>query len=308
MKESILIGGAGFIGTHLAIALLNSGRAVTVIDREESLILRNFKKINFVTADFSNLDLIDKYIQKDVEVIHLAYSTSPNTSFDNPLLDLNQNLSPVLNLLDKICERNASFIFLSSGGAVYGEAKHIPIKENHPTHPISPYGVTKLTIENYAHLYCVTKGLRYFCIRPANPYGIGQFPFRGQGFISTSIASLLTGKALSIYGASGTVRDYIYIDDLVEGIIKVLNSRKSNQTYNVGCGVGLTNMDIINAIIKLLALDPKSANIQYFPARPFDVGQNILDTTKLRHETGWTAKVDLSSGLKIVIPWIRTLL
>jgi UDP-glucose 4-epimerase len=123
-------------------------------------------------------------------VIHLAYATVPNTSFDNPLADLLQNLPPTVELFSKVAERSGRLILVSSGGTVYGQAVQLPILENHPTNPISPYGVTKLTLEKYAHLYAVTKSLKVICVRPGNAYGVGQYPYIGQGFVSTAMASI----------------------------------------------------------------------------------------------------------------------
>ena len=115
----------------------------------------------------------------------------PNTSFDNPLSDLLQNLPPTVQLFSEAADRGVKLVLVSSGGTVYGEAIKLPICETHPTKPISPYGVTKRTLENYAYLYAATHGLKFVCVRPANAYGVGQRAFVGQGFISTAMAEIV---------------------------------------------------------------------------------------------------------------------
>lgn len=193
-KRTLIIGGTGFIGKNLTAYLVRSGRAVTVLSRGKFAPIMNGKGVNFVAGNFSDKELIAKLVSNSDEVVHLAYASVPNTSFDNPIKDLNDNLSPTVHLIQHCADRGVKLIFISSGGTVYGHSQSLPISEAHPTNPISPYGVTKLTLENYAFLYAKTRGLSHLCIRPSNPYGEGQKPFSGQGFISTAIATALQKK------------------------------------------------------------------------------------------------------------------
>lgn len=156
------------------------------------------------------------------EVIHLAYATVPYTSFEEPLTDMLQNFPPTVRLFAEAAARGVRVVLVSSGGTVYGEAESLPIREDHPIQPISPYGVTKATLERYAYLYAKTHGLKVMCVRPANAFGVGQRPCAGQGFISTALASALRGEPIRIYGEAGTNRDYLYIDDLADGILAAL--------------------------------------------------------------------------------------
>ena len=208
-KNTLVIGGAGYIGSYLTAQLLATGRKVTVLGRSLKPLNELPNGVNYVAGDFGQHDLITSLLDRHQEVIHLAYATVPNTSFENPLADLLQNLPPTVQLFSEIAARNIKLVLVSSGGTVYGEAQRLPIKETHPTKPISPYGVTKLTLENYAYLYAATHGLKFVCVRPANAYGIGQRPFVGQGFISTAMASVMRGQPIKIFGQNGSVRDYI---------------------------------------------------------------------------------------------------
>jgi UDP-glucose 4-epimerase len=156
-NNTLVIGGAGYIGSHLTEQLLATGRKVTVLGR--SLVPTNAlpNGVNYIAGDFGQHQLITELLDKHEEVIHLAYATVPNTSFENPLADLLQNLPPTVQLFSEIADRGIKLVLVSSGGTVYGEAEKLPISETHPTKPISPYGVTKLTLENYAYLYAATQ-------------------------------------------------------------------------------------------------------------------------------------------------------
>ena len=171
--NTLVIGGVGYIGMHLIPELLAAGRRVTVLDKKP-IPPELPKGVSYVAGDFGQRDLISGLLDGHREVIHLAYASVPNTSFENPLADLLQSLPPTVQLFSEVAARGGKLVLVSSGGTVYGEAIKLPIREDHPTKPISPYGVTKLTLENYAYLYAVTHGLKFVCIRPANAFGVGQ--------------------------------------------------------------------------------------------------------------------------------------
>lgn len=260
----------------------------------------------YVSGDFGQRDLISNLLDCHPEVVHLAYATVPNTSFENPLADLLQNLPPTVQLFDEVATRGGKLVLVSSGGTVYGEGIKLPIEENHPTKPISPYGVTKLTSENYAHLYAATHGLNYICIRPANAFGAGQRPFVGQGFISTAMASAMRGQAIKIFGQEGTIRDYIYVSDLAAGIACALEKGRLYETYNLGSGIGLSNMDVIRAIAPLMREIALEISVEHLPERSFDVKANILNSAKLQEHTGWKPIVEFGEGLLRTRKWLSS--
>lgn len=305
-QNTLVIGGAGYIGSHLVPELLATGRHVTVLGRRAVSVDELPKGAVYVKGDFSQSDLICQLLDQHQEVIHLAYATVPNTSFENPLSDLLQNLPPTVQLFSEVADRGGKLVLVSSGGTVYGEAITLPIREDHPTRPISPYGVTKLTLENYAHLYGVTHGLKYICIRPANAFGAGQRPFAGQGFISTAMASAMRGQHIKIFGQTGTVRDYLYASDLAAGIISALEKGHLSETYNLGSGVGLSNMDVIEAMTPLMNEIGCDLAIEHHPERAFDVKANVLDSAKLQEHTNWKPTVEFAEGLLRTREWLRT--
>jgi UDP-glucose 4-epimerase len=303
--QTLVIGGAGFIGTHLVSELLASGRQVTVLDKLEDPLPDFPPGASYVAGDFGRSGLIRELLRGHQEVIHLAYASVPKTSFENPFSDLLENLPPAVHLFDEVAASGAKLVFVSSGGTVYGEAVRLPIAEDHPTKPISPYGVTKLTLESYAHLYAVTHGLKFVCVRPANAFGAGQKPFTGQGFIANAMASIMCGKPVKIFGQRGTIRDYVYVNDLAAGIVGILDKGRLSETYNLGSGVGRSNMDVIEAISQLMKGAGAEISIDHLPERAFDVQANILDSGKLQEETGWKPKVEFREGLLRTREWLR---
>lgn len=259
----------------------------------------------YIAGDFGNVELVSSLMETHDAVIHLAYATVPNTSFDNPLGDLLENLPSTVQLFAAVAAQRRRLVLVSSGGTVYGEGLALPIVEDHPTLPISPYGVTKLTLEKYAHLYAVTNGLNVVCVRPSNAFGEGQPPFSGQGFVSTAIASTMRGQSVRIFGSHGSVRDYIHVTDLAEGIICALERGKPGETYNLGSGVGRSNMDVLEAITPLMAEIGCTVRATHEPARVFDVHANVLDSTRLRRSTGWAPSVGFEEGLLRTRDWLR---
>lgn len=302
--KCLLIGGCGFIGSRLIPKLVASGRSITVIDKRKPLNQDKVVGVTYVCGDFFDTCLIERLVLENDEIIHLAYATVPNTSFDDPLADLEQNLKPAVQLFDIVARKDARLMLVSSGGTIYGEAQATPISEEHPTQPISPYGVTKLTLEKYAYLYAKTRGLDVICVRPANPYGEGQRPFAGQGFISTALATAMQGNPITIYGEHGTVRDYIYIDDLTEGILVALEHGVCNEIYNIGSSIGRSNLEVVQAMEPLLDDIGIKLSIDYQPSRPFDVKINILDCCKLCN-LGWNLRCDFENGLRQTITWLK---
>jgi len=210
-----------------------------------------------------------------------------------------------VQLFSEVADRGGKLVLVSSGGTVYGEAIKLPIREDHPTKPISPYGVTKLTLENYAHLYAVTHGLQFVCIRPANAFGVGQRPFVGQGFISTAMASAMRGQPIKIFGQNGTIRDYIYVSDLASGIVSALEHGHLSETYNLGSGIGLSNLEVIEVFKPLMQEIGCEVQVENLPERAFDVKANVLDSSKLQEHTGWKLQVEFDDGLRRTREWLR---
>lgn len=304
-SSTLVIGGAGYIGAYLIPELLATGRSVTVLGRKATPQNELPEDVTYISGDFGRHELISGLLECHQEVIHLAYATVPNTSFENPLADLLQNLPPTVQLFSEVAAKGRKLVLVSSGGTVYGEAIKLPIKEDHPTRPISPYGVTKLTLEGYAHLFARTHGLNFICLRPANAFGAGQRPFVGQGFISTAMAAAMRGQSIQIFGQRGTIRDYLYVSDLAAAIVRALEYGRLSETYNVGSGTGFSNMDVIETMAPLLREIDCEFRVDHLPERAFDVKVNVLDSIKLEGHTGWKPQVGFREGLVLARDWLR---
>ncbi len=304
-RNTLVIGGGGFIGAHLVPQLIATGRQVTVLGRSASARYEMPLGATYVAGDFGHPELIVALLDTHREAIHLAYATVPNTSFDNPVADLLQNLPPAVQLFSEAAIRGVKLVLVSSGGTVYGATDDLPIRETHPTKPISPYGVTKLTLDNYAYLYAATHGLNFVCVRPSNAYGAGQRPYAGQGFVATAMASVLSGGAVKIFGQHGTIRDYIYVTDIASGIVCALEQGRLSETYNLGSGVGYSNLSVIDAIRPLMKELGCEVTLEMLPQRTFDVKANVLDSTKLQAHTAWKPKVGFDEGLRLTCEWLR---
>jgi UDP-glucose 4-epimerase len=304
-QHTLVIGGAGYIGTYLIPELLAKGRRVTVLGRRTTPLHELPEDVVYIAGDFGQLDLIKSLLDCHQEVVHLAYATVPNTSFENPLADLLQNLPPTVQLFSEAADRGVKLVLVSSGGTVYGEADELPIRETHSTRPISPYGVTKLTLENYAYLYAATHGLKFVCVRPANAYGVEQKPFSGQGFIATAMASAMRGMPIKIFGQHGTIRDYLYVSDLASGIVSALERGHLSETYNLGSGIGLSNFEVIELFKPLMREIGCEVLVENLPERAFDVKANVLDSTKLQEHTGWKPQVEFDDGLHRTREWLK---
>ncbi len=302
-----VIGGGGFIGRNLCEALAASGRDVVAIGRkpEPSSQATNFSGFASGRVTYQSMDVNDVAALRSVlatcdEVVDLAYATVPQTSFIDPMNDLQSNLPRVVALMEELQYHSQlrRFIVVSSGGTVYGQASRLPISEYSETEPLSPYGITKLTIERYALMYHRLHGLPVVVVRPANAYGQGQQPFLGQGFIATAMGNILQGKNVTVFGERGTVRDYVHVRDVASAMVAALEKGVNGDVYNIGSGVGRSNLDVIDLIRPLAQAMNLPVMVSHEPARKFDVSANVLNFGRLLSCTGWLPKISMEEGLQ----------
>ncbi len=299
MKACVVIGGLGFIGRHVTRLLYESGRDVTVLGRRPNNDLFLTTKIRFISGDYSDRPLLRSILKKGCEVIDLAYSTVPKTSYDDPVFDLLSNLPASVGLFQEALEAGVRrVVIVSSGGTVYGPPEELPIRETHPTSPVSPYGITKLTTDRYALMFHRNVGLPVVVARPANAYGEEQRRGTGQGFIAAAIDAVRAGREIEIYGKEGTIRDYIHVIDVATGIISVLDHGEDGEIYNLGTGIGSSNLDIVRMLEGHAEMSNMPVQTKILPERRFDVEANILDSSKLRNRCGWVPKIPLPDGIK----------
>lgn len=293
-----LIGGSGFIGSHLAALLAAKGRRLTVVGRSAVPLRKLPPGAQYASGDYADLQFLRKVLAQADEVIDLAYATVPQTSFADPVFDIQANLPPSVSLLRCAGEaRLRRIVLISSGGTVYGVAKTLPITEEHPTNPISPYGITKLTIEKYGLMFHRLAELPVIIVRPGNAYGSGQISETGQGFVATSIARVRDRREVTIYGQEGTIRDYVHVTDIARGIVSALEHGQPGCCYNIGTGVGKSNLDVLRTIEPLASTYRRRIELRIEERRGFDVPVNILDSARLREISGWTPQVPFEAGI-----------
>lgn len=305
MLRTCVIGGTGFIGRAVVEELLLLGnREILVVGREETAPSLPVGVHYVQHPPEATAELLNQTLSRSDEVIDLAYATVPQTSFTNPVNDILVNVPEAVRLFELAARQPLrKFVWISSGGTVYGPAQTVPLTEEHPTNPISPYGITKLAIEKYAHLYYHISQMPVVCVRPANAFGAGQRVYAGQGFIGTAIASLLDGRALSLFGQEGTIRDYLHVRDMARGIVAALVDGQPGEVYNMGSGQGYSNRQVLEILLPLARAHGLTPRIEVLPERPFDVKINILDSTKLREHTGWQPTSSFEHDLHLTWDW-----
>ena len=297
--RSCVIGGGGFIGRYLCEALAVSGRDVLVLGRKQNVQFID-NRIQYRAVDASDMAVLRPLLATCDEVIDLAYATVPKTSYSDPMFDLQSNLPRVVALMEELHHHShlRRFMAVSSGGTVYGHANRLPISEYSETEPVSPYGITKLTIERYALMYHRLHGLPLVVVRPANAYGHGQLPFMGQGFIATAMGNVLAGKNIAVFGKQGTVRDYVHAKDVASGMLAALEHGTNGAVYNIGSGVGRSNLDIIDLIRPLAKHAHLPVIVTHEEERKFDVAANVLNFGRLLSCSGWLPKISVEEGLQ----------
>ncbi len=311
MLSCLVVGGGGFIGGHLVRTLLKrKDRKITVLGRSPAPRCDLPSDVNYVQLPHQNpLDTLRSLLDGTDEVVDLAHATVPKTSFDDPVRDVLQNMPFTVSLIKLAAERGLRrFVFVSSGGTVYGNPHYLPIDESHPTNPVSPYGITKLAAEKYGFMYHALEGLPFIAVRPGNPYGPQQLGKLGQGFVAAALNAAIEGVPVRIFGERGTIRDYIYIDDLVRGIRDVLDAGEPGDVYNIGSGQGLDNRQVVDQIMQCIRADNLSLAVVHEAPRLFDVDANVLSTGRLYYKTGWRPSVGFAEGIERTWQWGHSVL
>ena len=292
----LILGGNGFIGSHLVDRLLAEGHKVRVFDRYEEHYRKPVACVEYCVGDFGNRGLLSEALAGIDMVFHLISTTLPKTSNDDPVFDVQSNIVESIFLLEQcVANKIRKVIFISSGGAIYGNPLSLPISENSPTEPECSYGITKLTVEKYLALFNHLHGLDYVVLRPSNPYGSRQNPDGIQGAISVFLGRIAQGKALEIWGDGRVVRDYIFIDDLIDGIYKAAFINALSRVYNLGSGIGHSLNEILDVIRKVTG---REINVAYKPKRSFDIPAIYLDICRARQELSWMPSVSLETGIE----------
>lgn len=302
----LVLGGAGFVGSHLVELLLKEGFPVRVFDLQQcpARWLTSSTGVEVVRGSFLDADLVAGAVSGCQYVFHLIGTTVPSTSNRDPVFDVQTNLVGTLRLLEACARANVrQVVFSSSGGTVYGEPSALPIPESHSTLPQSSYGITKLAIEKYLALFFQLHGLDYTVLRIANAYGPG-LPLSGeQGVVGVFLARLKRELPIVLWGDGSAVRDYIYVEDVARAFRAALGQRSSCRVFNIGTGVGTSLLELIALMEQVTGL---RAQIEKHPNRPSDPPANVLDPSQAQVHLGWKATTTIERGLALTWEWVRT--
>jgi Nucleoside-diphosphate-sugar epimerases len=299
VKTYLVLGGSSFIGGFLIAALCKTGRVITTV-RPDKQTETFEKSVKVMPLDFVNTVNFRPYLQGIDTVIHLISTVVPEPGTERAADDLRQNLLPTIRLLDAMAQCGTrKIIFISSGGTVYGEQGEEALDEAHPTLPICSYGICKLTIEKYLHLYHVNHGLDYRAVRLSNVYGARAKAGQTQGLIPIIIDDILCAKPISIWGSGEKIRDYIHISDVVDAVLRIDGYRGGERIFNVGSGIGQTVHDVVNTIAEIL--DCRDFDVHYTRGRLCDVESNVLDIGLMERCTGWRPRISLEEGVRLLV-------
>jgi len=301
----IVIGGGGFIGSHVAEGLLRQGHAVVVFDRPGAPYLQLLAEQG-ATITMGNFfeysDLLNALTGMDV-AFHFVSTTVPKTSNVDPAFDVQSNLVGTINFLNIAKDVGVKkVLFPSSGGTVYGIPQFTPITEDHPTNPISSYGITKLAVEKYLALFHRLYGLDYGILRISNAYGERQLLKNAQGLIPTIIHQALTRRPLHVWGDGCAVRDYVHVSDIATAFLKILDYEGETKIFNVSSGIGYTVNQVIEMVQAIMGGYPE---IIYDPADAYDVPVNILDNSRAKQTLDWSPTLELEEGLRRTVDYMK---
>jgi UDP-glucose 4-epimerase len=293
----VVVGGSGFIGGALVRRLSLNGLNVRGFSRHRALELESLPGVTWICGSLSDSDALDAAFEKAEVCYHLACSTVPRTSNADPVEDVRTNLLGTVHLLSRAARAGVQrIIYVSSGGTVYGTPRELPIPETHPLQPISSYGIVKATIEQYLGLFKLRDGLEYVILRVSNPFGPGQRADGAQGVIATFLYRILNELPIRLWGDGSAVRDFVYIDDLVEALVAAMTYQNEERIFNIGAGEGHTLADIIRRIEEVTG---HKAAIMRQESNRFDVHTNILCIERARSALGYEPRVDLTKGLRM---------
>ncbi len=304
----ILLGAAGFIGTNLIIELAkNQENQITVVDRNrtyfKTILDMNLSNLNIIQSELTMDSDYESLVKGQDLVYHLVSSTVPITSNQHIAEELKGNVVLSANLFEACAHQDVKqVVFLSSGGTVYGQESKCPLNEKTPTNPITSYGIQKVSIEKLLYLYNYMYGLDYRIIRLSNPYGPYQRPNGVLGAVTTFTYKAIRGEEIQVYGDGTVVRDFIYIDDAIRGIQKIVNGNDRHHTFNLGCGYGTSIRQVLETIEGALNLN---LNIKYTESRRVDVPVNYLDIKRFETAYGSLNPISLEEGIKKTAEFMR---
>ena len=305
MAKILVTGGAGFIGSHVADLFISKGYEVVIVDDLSTGRASNLHP----DAKFYQMDIRDPKLREVFEqerpdyVSHHAAQMDVRRSVAEPLFDADVNILGSINMIE--CAREFSvrhFVYISSGGAAYGEPQSLPCDEAHPINPICQYGASKHTVEHYLYMYHANYSLDYTVLRYANVFGARQDPHGEAGVVAIFTGRMLAGERVTVNGDGEQTRDFVYVEDCARANYLAVTTSHAPGIYNIGCGCPTSINEIFTSLAKITNY---SYPVQYAPAKVGETRHIYLDASKARRELGWAPAINLEDGLERTVEYFR---
>jgi len=304
-KRILVTGGAGFIGSNLVRQLVLDGNSIIVLDNFISGYKTNlspYSEVQIIEGDVRDPGAVEKAMKGVDVVFHLAASVGNKRSIDNPLADASVNVLGTIQVLETACKFGVQKIVASSSAGIFGELKTIPIKEDHPVEPDSPYGCTKLCEEKLCLSYAKLYDLEAICLRYFNVYGPNQRFDAYGNVIPIFVFHSLQMEPLIIYGDGEQTRDFVHVSDVVQANIKAADTVGLSGAFNIASGKSIT----INQLVAIISKANKGkTKVEHRPERKGDVRHSLANISLAHQKIGYAPSVDLESGIHDYIEWAR---
>ncbi len=300
----LVTGGAGFIGSHISDAYIAAGHTVVIVDDLSGGVPENINpKAKFYQLDIRSEKLGDVFQKAKIDIVnHHAAQMDVRRSVADPAFDASVNVLGGLNIFEQARKYGVKkFIFSSTGGAIYGEQDYFPADEEHPTRPLSPYGITKLCTEKYLFYYKAVYGINHVILRYANVYGPRQNPHGEAGVVAIFCSKMLKGEQPVINGDGKQTRDYTFVGDVVQANLLAL-SYNGSAIYNIGTGV---ESDVNKLFFELRSHLHPTCLEQHAPPKAGEQQRSVISSKKIERELGWRPLVQLDEGLQITAEYFQ---
>jgi UDP-glucose 4-epimerase len=301
----LVTGGAGFIGSNLTRCLVGEGHEVTVLDNLSSGYQRNLDALpgaSFIHGDIRDKDAVERAAAGRDAVFHLAASVGNKRSIDNPLSDAEINVIGTLRVLEASRRAGVQKVVISSSAGIFGELKTLPIHEDHPAEPDSPYGASKLCAEKQGLVYAKLYGMGVVCLRYFNVYGPNQRFDAYGNVIPIFVFQMLRGEPITIFGDGDQTRDFVDVRDVVQANIKAAMAPGVSGAFNIGSGTRISINDLIERLKAASGMNPV---VRHGPPRAGDVRDSLADINAARVAFGFEPAVTIDEGLPEYIRWAR---
>ncbi len=275
----IVMGGDGFIGSHIVDRLVESGHSVTVFDRCPYKVTRNLEHhrgtVKIISGEFANRAELENALRDNEVAYHCVWTSTPITSWKDPGLEIDENIRLSVQFMETASEVGIKkVVFPSSGGTVYGRQGETTVKESQLPRPFCPYGIAKLTVEHFLNYYRESKGLASDVYRIGNAFGPRQPVSSPQGVIAVWMSKIISKEKITVYGDNETLRDYVYVKDIAHLMMHSLTDLKESSTMNIGSGRGTSVMELLNIFKRVINVP---FEYEILPRRPSDNAAIVLD-------------------------------